>query len=640
MLLRSKAVVLFAMVSLVASPVLAQQAREGTALGFSNGVTRDGLSIALAKLERKGDEVGVWIAFRKVGPASGGARFELKILDDRGNTYPISPLGPAFPGIVILELGVDLALLPVGFTWIASAGVGMPAKAPIKSILVRGGPLGPGGVSLDPRSAKWPTIDLNVVRKNDFTGKKFRLSRDLTLWLGQPLWRQQGRTVLCRLPIYVENEDYNAHSLGMSVLKYYLYLESGEVVPLYVDASYVDPRVKRRSPLIHYGGVDNSEWEIPGTTTVEGGHVIKPLHPFTGKLVAIMVEIKGHSLGFLSLQDKRESASAWIVTEVEGSYNDITYANGGFVAVGQSGMILKSADGKNWVDGSAGLKEALLRDVETHEVEDVACKAVAYGNGAFVVLCHYDPGSGTGTLMLASPDGNQWSRYWWEEDHELNSVAHGNDMFVAVGRYNRILTSPDGKQWKLNEAVIGEYWKQDGGHDHFNGVTYGNGLFVAVGGSEKTGYPVVGLVRTSADGENWTRQTFTDGYLNDVTYGNGLFVAVGEAGLIMTSTDGGNWSREISGTRERLTSVSYGDGLFVAVGEWGVILTSSDGKNWNKQTSGTRHDLRGVTYGNGLFVAVGDGIILTLRSGKISDTSNSEPAAAQKPTTTIKERLL
>jgi hypothetical protein len=359
---------------------------------------------------------------------------------------------------------------------------------------------------------------------------------------------------------------------------------------------------------------------------------MKPKGPFTGKPVAIMVEIKGHSLGFLPLQDKRESASAWIVTEVGGSYNDITYANGGFVAVGQSGMILTSADGKDWADRSAGLKEALTRNVR--KVEDVACKAVAYGSGAFVVLCHYDPGSGTRTLILGSPDGNQWSRHW-REDHQLNSVAYGNGMFVAVGWYNRILTSPNGKEWRLNEAVIDEYWKVKD-HDHFNGVTYGNGLFVAVGG---TGYPVVGLVRTSVDGKNWTRQTLSDGYFTDVTYGNGLFVAVGEAGLIVTSTDGRNWSRAISGTRERLTSVSYGDGLFVAGGEWGVILTSSDGKNWNKQTSGTRHNLRGVTYGNGLFVAVGDGVILTSRLGKVSDTSSREPAAAQKPTTTIKERL-
>jgi len=619
--------------------VPAQQVGRPSVQGLPNGVTRGGLSIALAKLERKGEEVRVWIAFRKVGPVSGRAHFLLNIRDDRGNIYPIDPILGTM--VVILSLGevlsfgegvvpVDLALLPVGFTWIASAVVGMPAKAPIQSILVGGDPLGPDGVSLDPQSAKWPTIDLDVVRKNDLTGKKFRLSRDLTLWFGQPLWRQQGQTVQYRLPIYVKNEDYNAQSLSMSVFKYCLYLESGEVVPLYVNPS-VDPGVKRRLHL-SIGGIDKSEWEVPATTTVEGRHVMNPAGPFTGKPVAIMVEIKGRSLGFLSLQDKRESASTWIVTEVEGSYNDITYANGSFVAVGQSGRILTSADGKNWVDGSAGLKEALTRDVS--KVEDVACKAVTYGNGAFVVLCHYDPGFTDYSLILSSPNGDRWSRHW-SERYQLNSVAHGNGMFVAVGRWNRILTSPDGKQWTLNEAVIDEYWKR-GYDDHFNGVTYGNGLFVAVGG---TGYPVVGLVRTSADGKNWTRQTLSDGYFTDVTYGNGLFVAVGEAGLIMTSTDGRNWSREISGTREWLTSVSYGDGLFVVVGEWGVILTSSDGKNWNKQTSGTRHDLRGITYGNGLFVAVGDGVILTLRSGKVSDTSSREPAAAQKPTTTIKERL-
>jgi hypothetical protein len=241
--------------------VPAQQVGRPSVQGLPNGVTRDGISIALAKLQRNGGTVKVWIAFRKVGHASGGASFHLNIRDDRGNIYPIDPE----VGRVVVDLSlrlsdigegavpVDLALLPVGFTWIASAVVEMPAKAPIHSISVYGDPL-KDGVSLHPQSAKWPTIDLDVVRKNDLTGKKLRLSRDLTLWFGPPLGRQQGQTVLYRLPIYVENEDYNAHSLSMSVFKYYLYLETGEVVPLYVDPS-VDPGVKRQSRLFHFGGL-------------------------------------------------------------------------------------------------------------------------------------------------------------------------------------------------------------------------------------------------------------------------------------------------------------------------------------------------------------------------------------------------
>ncbi len=609
-----------------------------------NSVTRDGISVALAKLERKGGEVTVWIAFKKVGDPPVGEEiegFSINIRDDRGNMYPLDPsLGTLH---VPLSLGADIKLFPLGFTWIKSAAISMPPAAPVQSVVLNIGKTRPQKyynksfpIFLDPRSARLLTIDFEVVHKNDITGKKFNCSRDIIVWFGQPLWRQQGQSVLYRLPVYVHNKDYNTRNLDMSYFKYYLYLESGEVVPLYVDPS-VDPGVKRRGRLFHFGGVDNSEWEIPAATTVEGRHVLKPEGPFTGKPVAIMVEIKGRSLGFLPLGDKRESASAWIVTRIEGSYNDITYANGLFVAVGQSGVILTSTDGKNWTNQSSGVKQALSEYVR--KPEDVTHKAVAYGNGLFVVLSHYDPGSGMDSFILCSPDGNQWRRHWWG-DGQFNSVSYGNGVFVAVGWYNRILSSSDGKEWAQNEAVIKEHWQRverlQMGTDHFNGVTYGNGLFVVVGGVDQG---ALGLIRTSPDGKNWTRQMFNDGYLTDVTYGNGLFVAVGEAGLIMTSTDGRNWSRQMSGTKERLTSVSYGDGLFVAVGEWGVILTSPDGYNWTLENSGTNKDLRGIAYGNGLFVVVGDGVVLTLRLGEVSDTSRNAPAGAQELTVAIEERL-
>jgi hypothetical protein len=200
MLARCKAVVVFVMVSLAGSPVLAQHARGDTAPGLSNGVTRGGLSIALAKLERKGEEVRVWVAFRKVGPVSGSAHFLLNIRDDRGNLYPIDPgvgtvvVDLSVPGVPFIGPTIDLALLPVGFTWVRSGTVEMPAKAPIHSILLYADPLN-DHISLDPRSARWPTIDLDVVRKNDVTGKKFKLSRDITVWFGQPMWEQSQKVV-------------------------------------------------------------------------------------------------------------------------------------------------------------------------------------------------------------------------------------------------------------------------------------------------------------------------------------------------------------------------------------------------------------------------------------------------------------
>jgi hypothetical protein len=102
-------------------------------------------------------------------------------------------------------------------------------------------------------------------------------------------------------------------------------------------------------------------------------------------------------------------------------------------------------------------------------------------------------------------------------------VTYGNGLFVAVGRFGTILTSPDGVSWTARTSGTGndlerrdlrERPLRGGGgrrrHPHLPGrgdldaadlgderlplgVTYGNGLFVAVGdGSAPSSPPRTG----------------------------------------------------------------------------------------------------------------------------------------------------
>jgi hypothetical protein len=57
-------------------------------------------------------------------------------------------------------------------------------------------------------------------------------------------------------------------------------------------------------------------------------------------------------------------------------------------------------------------------------------------------------------------------------DLYLTAVAYGNGLFVAVGKWGAILTSPDGETWTEQASPTG---------NPLFGVTYGNGTFVAVG---------------------------------------------------------------------------------------------------------------------------------------------------------------
>lgn len=72
----------------------------------------------------------------------------------------------------------------------------------------------------------------------------------------------------------------------------------------------------------------------------------------------------------------------------------------------------------------------------------------------------------------------------------------------------------------------GEVWRVVSAPLH--GVAYGGNLFVAVGGW--------GTILTSPDGRNWRRvDSGTENSLQAVAYGGGQFVAVGAQGIILTS---------------------------------------------------------------------------------------------------------
>jgi hypothetical protein len=577
--------------------------------------------------------------------------FDVKIRDDRGNTYPLDPiLGDNL--LVPLPLGVDIKLLPVGFTWITSATIGMPAQAPIQSLIVNIQKTSPGRyynwpfpISLDPQSAKWPSIDLDVVRKNDLTGKKFKLSRDITVWLGQPILEESEKVleektqrIRQRVPVFIQNEDYNPRGVPLSYIHYFLYFPSGEIMKLPVDSW--------SSQVI--SGVDLKNGiptKVPPTKTINITHVTEFMDPFKDGPLAVMVEMAGGEyvgghrfkmLGFLPLQPgrraevgggasgKQEAGTAWTVHNAKMNYGSVIYANGLFVVGGSEGTILTSPDGEKWtiarVRTEGGARDELI--------------GMAYGNGVFVAV---DSWGG----VLTSTDGKEWSHQQIEDlsapigDKVRNSffrcspsgITYGNGRFVVVCGLGEIRISSDGKKWEQPDE---NPWglARKGLHD----VVYANGLFIAVGSD--------GAIVSSLDGKKWREQTSgARNHLEDVGFGNGVWVAVGSEGTILTSPDGKKWTRQDSGIINNLSGITYGNGLFVAVGSEETILISPDGRSWTKENSGTTKHLHDIVYGNGVFVAVGDGVILTSRLGKVSDTSSREPAAAQKPTMTIKEKL-
>jgi hypothetical protein len=133
----------------------------------------------------------------------------------------------------------------------------------------------------------------------------------------------------------------------------------------------------------------------------------------------------------------------------------VTFGKGLFVAVGDLGLIMSSADGTNWGAQVSGIVGDFL-------------SGVAYGNGTFVV-------AGDTGILLLSPNGTNWTL---ESSpgfgtNSINSVAFGNGRFVAAVNDGSIWSSADGTNW------IAEF--PSGGENLFGMGVYQRDQFIATG---------------------------------------------------------------------------------------------------------------------------------------------------------------
>jgi hypothetical protein len=258
------------------------------------------------------------------------------------------------------------------------------------------------------------------------------------------------------------------------------------------------------------------------------------------------------------------------------AYNDVTYGNGTFVAVGNS-LVMTSCDGINWTQRVAAAANGW--------------RAVTYGNGKFVAVAN----SGVGNRVMTSVDGVTWATQTSASDVEWYDVKYANSLFVAVslsGGPNSIMTSPDGITWTMRVAADAAA---------FYSITYGAGLFVAVG---------EGICNTSPDGITWTTRVIENNGWFGVTYnGTNLFVAVAYDGTnrVSTSPDGITWTPRTAASQLQWHGVEWGNGVFIAVANSGTddrIMSSPDGITWTTRVPPSNSAWVELVYGGGKFLAV------------------------------------
>ena len=282
--------------------------------------------------------------------------------------------------------------------------------------------------------------------------------------------------------------------------------------------------------------------------------------------------------------------------------NATAHGSGRWVAVGDNGFILTSADGADWTVSESGT------------VLDL--KDIAFGGGRFVAI-----GNRAGSnVALVSPDGLDWTvallpapdRTASRGFPDLKRIASGASGFVAIGEGSSALFSPDGTTW--TEHPLGQNVIR-------GAVAYGNGQWVAGGLALTSANSFTTAVFTSTDGMHWEDRTggVPSVLQSSIAFGNGVYVTVGTGGRIARSTSDMNWSLvRVLGPTAVLSRVVFAGDRFLALGRQNtnaLLLVSQQGREWTNRAPSISANPLAAAYGNGRSVVVGDSIVLLSTNG-------------------------
>lgn len=302
----------------------------------------------------------------------------------------------------------------------------------------------------------------------------------------------------------------------------------------------------------------------------------------------------------------------WTHFVANSEVRSVSWDGGGFVAVGvqfQNVLVATSSDGATWTSPTIHQEQALW--------------SVAGSGSVWLAV-------GSSGVILRSTDGLSWVKLvdpvGWVAG-QLNAITWTGEEFVAVGATGGIVTTVDGLTWKAASAHLLDVasngasyvaagsdilWSADGlawersvwqhrSTDSLIGVTAYPGGYLAVGISEG-----IGAVLRSTDGRTWDRSASFGVSPTAVVWGGDRFVAVGYQGFVATSPDGVEWTVRNAGVRSNFVSVTWDGARFYALAPSfsGASARSRDGVTWETFDSSALGDRRIVWTGTEL-AAVG-----------------------------------
>ncbi len=257
--------------------------------------------------------------------------------------------------------------------------------------------------------------------------------------------------------------------------------------------------------------------------------------------------------------------------------------NGRFRYCSQLGAIFESQDGFGWRRLSP-------------ELQLVSTTGMGMKGETTVIVGSF------GEILRSTNNGLDWMSIRKPGNVGLSDIAVADGIFVAVGNRGTVLTSVDGREWKLQDTGVSVALKRIQRFADAWWVFGANGCIlksvdaqswtlisapspelVSVAGSEK-GYVALGpdVLAYSPDGLNWNFQRATNG--TSVAYGNGLFVAASDR--LRISGDGIHWTNVDLGAPVRGAEVFANESGYLVLSTPDYItygFTSTNGIQWEQR---------------------------------------------------------
>lgn len=318
-------------------------------------------------------------------------------------------------------------------------------------------------------------------------------------------------------------------------------------------------------------------------------------------------------------------------------FENVTWLDGLFYAMGRSGLLLTSPDGQSWTKRDLGTDQGFVNGV----IAEPAGKISLHNNNrlftlndsltsviesdlptGFSKILETDAGSlvGVGSfsrLYRRGPAANDWEDLNQSLSEHFGSVAFGNDTFVILDGV-RIFSSTDGTEWTLRVELDDSFFLSE--------IFFDGTQFYLLDDDKRAW--------RSEDAVTWTQTETNIESFRTLRRLNDRWVAGQNTGSITHSIDGLNWTSHPIPGASSVKDIAYGDGLYVAAAFTENVFTSPDLENWTARSVANSNvsSYVNVEFGNGRFMAFGsfevpalseDGITWTQLNSTSKIVSNS-----------------